>query len=376
MMRIDGSWLHHPGTQALCRALQSGGFQALFVGGCVRNALIGAAVNDIDLATDANPETVTKLAQNDGFKVVPTGIDHGTVTVIANGVPHEVTTFRQDVETNGRHAVVRFSTSVAEDAARRDFTMNALYARADGEIVDPLGGLPDLMARRVRFVGDPVQRITEDYLRILRFFRFFAWYGDQSQGLDAEGLAACAAHSAGLETLSRERVGAELTKLLSAPDPSMAVASMAQSGVLAAALPGAEARALPVLVHLGMADWVPRLAVLGGAAESLRLARSDLAQLNLIRAEVGALRSAQELGYRYGPEVARAVILCRAALLETPPPEGWQAATQQGAEAVFPVAATDLMADFQGKALGDKLRALEQAWIDSGFSLTKPDLLG
>lgn len=375
-MRVAGGWLNTQGTQGLCRVLAEGGYQALFVGGCVRNALIDAPVNDIDIATDALPETVTKLAEMAGYKVVPTGIDHGTVTVIAHGVTHEVTTFRQDVETDGRHAIVRYSTDVAEDAARRDFTMNALYARADGTVVDPLGGLPDLLARHVRFVGDPVQRITEDYLRILRFFRFFAWYGDQTQGVDAEGLAACATHSDGLAALSRERVGMEFRKLLSAPDPSMALAAMAQSGVLAVALPGADARAVPIVVHFGAQSWLVRLAALGGAVETLRLSRSDLAQVKLIRAQVGEMRAPQELGYRYGADIAEAVVLCRAALLESTPPAGWQEDIAKGAAAVFPVDAADLIATYQGKALGDQLRCLEQRWITSGFALSKQALLG
>ncbi|RUS59599.1 CCA tRNA nucleotidyltransferase [Pseudorhodobacter sp. E13] len=375
-MKIGGAWLDHLGTQGLCKALAEGGAMALFVGGCVRNALMGVEVNDIDIATDARPETVTNLAERAGFKVVPTGFDHGTVTVIAKGVAHEVTTLRRDVETDGRHAVVAFSTSVNEDAARRDFTMNALYAQADGTVVDPLGGLPDLLARRVRFVGNAEQRITEDYLRILRFFRFFAWYGDPAQGLDAEGLAACAAHSAGLETLSRERVGAELKKLFSATDPSMAVASMAQTGVLAAALPGADARALPILVHLGGRDWLARLAVIGGDFDSLRLSCADLAQVRLIRAELATMRGAAELAYRFGAAVAEAVILGRSAMLETDPPPNWRTEVQRGIDAVFPVAAADLMPRLQGKALGDALRDAEQRWIDSGFALTKADLLG
>ena len=374
-MRVEGGWLRHPGTQRLCLALNEAGHQALFVGGCVRNALMDVAVNDVDIATDALPETVSILAENAGFKVVPTGIDHGTVTVIAQGVPHEVTTFRQDVETDGRRAVVRFSSDVATDAARRDFTMNALYAQPDGEVVDPLGGLPDLQARRVRFVGDANARIAEDYLRILRFFRFFAWYGDPENGMDAEGLAACAANSAGIETLSRERVGAELCKLLSAPDPSIAVASMAQAGVLAVALPGAESRVLPVLVHFGVKSWIARLAVMGGAVETLRLSRPDLAKFMLIRTEIGNLSGPAELGYRYGFEVSEAVMLGRAAMFEAAPPLNWQAQAQLGSRAQFPVSATDLMPSHQGKALGDKLRALETRWIASNFTLTKADLL-
>ncbi|MDN5786111.1 CCA tRNA nucleotidyltransferase [Pseudorhodobacter sp.] len=375
-MKVDGAWLTQPGTQSLCDALRKANFQALFVGGCVRNALLGEPVNDIDIASDATPEDVTKLAEHAGFRVIPTGIDHGTVTVIAGSHPHEVTTFRRDIETNGRHAVVAYSTDIAEDAARRDFTMNALYARPDGTVVDPLGGLPDLLARRVRFVGNAEDRIREDYLRILRFFRFFAWYGDRTAGIEPEGLAACAAHYAGIETLSRERVGAELRKLLAAPNPSQAVASMAQAGVLSAALAGSDARALPILVHLGEEDWLPRLAVLGGDSDSLRLSRGEMAQLRLIREEVSALRSAAELGYRHGAVLARSIILCRAALLEMPPPSGWENQISQGSRAVFPIAAADLMPDLQGKALGDALRGMERRWIDSGFRLDKAALLG
>lgn len=375
-MKIHGDWLDHPGTQAVCGVLGAAGFQALFVGGCVRNALMDVPVTDIDIATDALPQTVTDIAKTAGFKVVPTGMDHGTVTVIARGVAHEVTTFRQDVSSDGRHATVAFSADVALDAMRRDLTMNALYARADGTVVDPLNGLPDLLARRVRFVGDAGQRITEDYLRILRFFRFHAWYGDPDHGIDAEGLAACSANSAGIVTLSRERVGAELCKLLSAKDPSQAVAAMAQSGVLLAALPGANAKALPLAVHFGLKSWQARLAVLGGAIDSLRLSRSDLALVSVVRDEYGNTRQAGELAYRHGLETAEAVILGRAALFEAAPPKDWQNKAQLGAGAKFPVMAADLMPEFQGPALGAELRRLEDRWIKSGFALNKADLLG
>ena len=249
-MKITGDWISHPGTQALCAALEGAGYRALFVGGCVRNALLGEPVADIDIATDATPEAVSNLAQSAGFKVVPTGVEHGTVTVVAEGRPHEVTTFRRDVETDGRRAVVAFSDRIEEDAERRDFTMNALYADRQGRVIDPLDGLPDLQARRVRFVGDAETRIREDYLRILRFFRFHAAYGDPAGGLDTEGLAACAALAAGLETISKERITAELRKLLAARDPAPSIAAMAQSGILIRILPGADPRALAPLVHL------------------------------------------------------------------------------------------------------------------------------
>lgn len=378
-MKVAGDWLAEEGTQALCAALETAGHRALFVGGCVRNALLGVPVADVDIATDARPETVSVIAEKAGFRVVPTGIDHGTVTVIAKGVPHEVTTFRRDVETDGRRAVVAFSTRIEEDAARRDFTMNALYADRSGAVIDPLGGLPDLRARRVRFVGDAEARITEDYLRILRFFRFHAQYGDPDQGLDAEGLAACAAFSAGIETLSRERIGAEMRKLLAAPDPAPSVAAMAAAGVLAQVLPGADPRMLAPLVHLEGPEpirWLRRLAVLGGedVTEALRLSRAEARDLAALRAALGGAEDPAALGWRLGADGGADAVLARAASLGVPPPDGWQAEVARGAIARFPVSAADL-APLAGAALGRRLKELESQWLAGGLRAGKNDLL-
>lgn len=376
-MRVTGDWLTHPGTQALCAVLESAGYKALFVGGCVRNALLGAPVSDVDISTDATPKTVTNLAENADFKVVPTGIDHGTVTVIAQGRPHEVTTFRRDVETDGRRAVVAFSADVAEDAKRRDFTMNALYADVRGDVIDPLGGLPDLIARRLRFVGDAETRIREDYLRILRFFRFHAWYADPDAGIDAEGLAACAALSAGIETLSAERVGAEMKKLLLAPDPAPAVASMAQAGILAVVLPGADARALAPLVHLedgATPRPVRRLAVLGGEADRLRLSRAEARDLAALREAIGDMAPPAVLGWRLGAELAVDAVLARAAVLETPVPLLWQDDIARGAAAQFPIRAVDLP-QLTGPALGAALKHLQGLWLSADLRLTREELL-
>lgn len=378
-MKIAGDWLVHPGTQALCAALEAAGHRALFVGGCVRNAVLGVPVDDIDIATDARPQVVTQAAEAAGFKVVPTGIDHGTVTVIAQARPHEVTTFRRDVTTDGRHAVVAFSDRLEEDAARRDFTMNALYADARGVVTDPLGGLPDLLARRVRFVGDPVGRIREDYLRILRFFRFQARFGDPAEGFDPEGLAACAAEADGLATLSKERIGAEMRKLLAAADPVPAVATMAVAGILGRVLPGADPRALGPFLHLaegaGAApDTLARLAALGGdnPAEALRLSRAEVRRLDRLRDGATSVLSGGELGYRLGAVDGLLALVLRAALLESP--LSGVEAVSIGAAARFPLRAADLPG-LEGAALGQALRAAEERWIASGFTLTKADLL-
>ncbi len=379
-MKVSGDWLTHAGTQSLCATLDAAGYRALFVGGCVRNALLGEPVADVDLATDATPENVTNIAENAGFKVVPTGFDHGTVTVIAGGKPHEVTTFRRDVETDGRRAVVAFSTHIKEDAARRDFTMNALYADARGMVIDPLNGLPDLQARHVRFVGDAETRIREDYLRILRFFRFHAAYGDPAGGLDPEALGACAVLSAGLETISKERIGAEMRKLLSAPDPAPAVAAMAAAGVLAQILPGADHHALAPLVHLEgdtAPSWLRRLAVLGGEdpAVSLRLSRPEARALAALREAIGTLHTPAALGWKLGAKLGVDAVLTRAATLSAPVPTGWGAEVSQGAGATFPLTASDLMPALQGVALGESLQVLEAKWLASNLTLSREDLL-
>jgi poly(A) polymerase len=381
-MRIAADWIVADHTQAVCQMLIKAGYKSLFVGGCVRNAIIGAPVTDIDIATDARPEVVMELAKDAGLRPVPTGIEHGTVTVIAAGVPHEVTTFRRDVETDGRRAVVAFSTRVEDDARRRDFTMNALYADAAGTVLDPLGGLPDLLARRVRFIEDASARIAEDYLRILRFFRFHAWYGDEAEGLDSQALAAIAAATDGLTQLSRERVGAEIRKLLAAPDPAPSVAAMRACGVLTRILPGADDRALAPLIHLEVEsglqpDWLARLAALSGpeAAARLRLSRSEEARLCTLRDGIGSMRGAGELGFRLGYDDARAVLLLRAAVIGIPIDPSSLRAAEEGAAAVFPVAAADLMPGFTGPALGRELERLKSLWIESGFRLSREDLL-
>jgi poly(A) polymerase len=377
-MKISGDWLIHPGTQALCAALETAGHRALFVGGCVRNALLGVPVADIDIATDATPETVSNIAENAGFKVVPTGIDHGTITVIAGGRPHEVTTFRRDVETDGRRAVVAYSNDIAEDAARRDFTMNALYADRHGTVIDPLGGLPDLQARRVRFVGDAETRIREDYLRILRFFRFHAAYGDPDNGIDPDALAACTALSAGLETISKERIGAEMRKLLAATDPSPALAAMAQSGILALILPGSDPRAVGPLVHLHPdSDWLCRLAALGGddPATHFRLSKTEARDLIALRDAIGGMESPAVLGWRLGRSRGTDAVFLRAAVLDQPIPRGAMDEVKRGSVARFPVTATDLMPSLQGEALGVRLNELQARWLASDLTLSREDLL-
>ena len=236
----DQTWLTSPATRAVIAALEAEGGEGCvrFVGGCVRNSLMGQGVDDIDLATRLKPEASMAALKAAGLKVIPTGIAHGTVTAVSKGAPYEITTLRRDVTTDGRNATVAFTEDWAEDASRRDFRLNALYADPSGTVFDPTGeGVADAREGRIVFVGDPPTRIREDYLRILRFFRFFAWYGRGEP--DAAGLEACAALAEGMSRLSAERVSKELLKLLKAPDPRAAVRAMQASGVLSQVLPDA-----------------------------------------------------------------------------------------------------------------------------------------
>ncbi len=377
-------WLNDPAAKAVTDAVSGAGYRIYFVGGCVRDALLGKSDSDVDMSTDARPERVMEIAEAAGLKAVPTGLDHGTVTILAKGAPFEVTTFRRDVETDGRRAVVAFSDNITDDARRRDFTMNALYADAQGRVSDPLGGLPDLLAGRVVFIQDAVARIREDYLRILRFFRFSAWYGHPEGGQDPEVLAAITDNLDGLESLSGERIGQEMRKLLAAPDPSHVLAVMRQTGVLGTILPGADDRWIGPLVHmeslLGLAPaWICRLACLGGEAEEvaarLRLSKAEAQHLGTLRESVTEGTAIPEIAYRHGQEMATHALVLRAALTEKPPEPSALETISAAAKARMPVRAADLMPDITGPALGKRLAALERHWIDSGFTLTRAALL-
>ena len=383
MTQLSAPWLDDAPSREVTGMLADAGHKAWFVGGCVRNALLGAPVADLDISTDAWPERVMELARGAGLKAVPTGIDHGTVTVIAQDRPYEITTFRRDVETDGRRAVVAFANTLEEDAHRRDFTMNALYAAPDGTLADPLGGLADLAARRVRFIDDAEARIREDYLRILRFFRFHAWYGDPEIGLDLDGLAACAENATGIDTLSKERIGHEMRRLLAAPDPAPAVASMAAAGILWRILPGADSAPLPVLVHVESQEALPpaslrRLAVLGGedVEARLRLSKAEVRELETLRRGLATEVWPGALGYREGEETALDILALRAALTASEIDPNQAELARIGAAATLPIGANDLTDRYEGKALGDALRAAEDRWIASGFTLTREDLLG
>ncbi len=374
---------------------------ARFVGGCVRDALMRRAVSDIDIATQLKPDEVAAAMRAAGVAVHETGIEHGTLTVVADHRPFEVTTLRRDVETDGRRATVAFTENWAEDAARRDFRMNALYADLAGRVFDPTGGgLEDVRLGRVIFVGDPETRIREDYLRILRFFRFSAWFASTEP--DTPALNACSRLAAGVSGLSAERVWAETRKLLAAPDPRAAFSAMCSSGVFAHLYPWSPGTSLvEKLIALDRlqnapADSMLRLLALTGlrraavedAVRGLKLSNAEALRLrNAVRdpSPFEALRTAdpepavlRQILYSAGAE---AVHDCaRLALAEDPASERWKAAAIAALgykRPVLPVTGADLLAAGfpSGRELGLMLRTLEDAWIQSDFEESRNALL-
>ncbi|NOU04208.1 MAG: CCA tRNA nucleotidyltransferase [Novosphingobium sp.] len=368
----DAAWLNRSDLAVLIAAL--GAKNTRYVGGAVRDTLLGIPVKDVDIATPLDPHEVMRRLRAHAIQVVPTGIDHGTVTAVLAQGPVEITTLRHDVSTDGRRATVAFASDWQDDAARRDFTINALYADpATREVFDYFGGLDDLAARTVRFIGDPRQRIREDHLRILRYFRFQARFG--SQPVDLESESSCAELAAMLKGLSRERVGMEMMNLLGLPDPAPTVARMAELGVLAVVLPEADVAALTALVaeearQSVAPDPLRRLAALLPAdvplaeavASRFRLSGAQKKRLALAagRDQQTAPLAARALAYRLGREAALDRLLLAGA--STAPLDGWEIP-------VFPLKGGQIVA--RGVKAGPEvariLQAVEVRWVAGGF---------
>jgi len=366
------SFLHDPALVAVMAALP----EARVVGGAVRDTLAGRAVHEIDLATPRPPAQVIAALQAAGLRAVPTGLDHGTVTALAQGRGFEITTLRRDIETDGRHAVVAFTDDWRADAARRDFTINAMSLTRAGEVFDYFGGIGDLRAGVLRFVGDPATRIAEDVLRVLRYFRFYARYGAGSA--DPAALAGMRAAAPALARLSAERVWNELARLLAAPDPRAAVDLMADLGVLAAVLPeGADPERLSRLVEAGApADSLLRLAALlaGDAAQAasrLRLSSAERDRLVALRSGPVPRPGDDDAALRRLLADEPAALLADRAWLEGGNAPGWAALRERLRllpRPVFPLEGRDVLAlgEPEGPRVGALLRAVRQWWLDGG----------
>lgn len=376
-------WMTREPVRAVFAALGEG--RARFVGGCVRNTLIGMPATDIDLATTLHPKETIAALEKAGLKAVPTGIDHGTVTAVAGGMPVEITTLRKDVATDGRHAVVAFSTDWGDDARRRDFTMNALYADLQGHIYDPVGtGLYDLQNRVIRFVGDPARRIAEDYLRILRFFRFYAWYGTGEP--EEAALRACINAASHIATLSRERVTQETLKLLAAPNAPHSLELMWKNRILPELfhVKYNHSALVQYYTHSGH-DPVAGLVLTSACdAEHSKVLETRMVFSGAVKKEyaqlcaaLSSLKNTSEktikiLIYRNNSDfVKKLYALYCAREGQKPDPEilhiieNWKAPK-------FPVDGDALIKAGQtpGPELGKKLQELEDQWIENGFSLS------
>ncbi len=389
-------WMASPATLAVLDALQSGGSDVRFVGGCVRDAIKGLAIKDIDIATPDRPERVMSLLKSAGIKAIPTGIEHGTITAVTQGEVYEVTTLREDVETDGRRAKVAYTDDWVQDAARRDLTINALSCRPDGSLSDPFGGLEDLRNGRVRFVGNAHERITEDYLRLLRFFRFHAYYG-QSE-LDAEGVAAAKDLAANLSSLSGERVREELLRLMAAQNPIPVLDTMIETGVISVLMPEAQAdtHVLDALMEIETApDALLRLSafLMGGreealhVAERLRFSRTQADKLVSLRTAgrehsnclPGVDSSEKEIRqalYDLGMELTGDLLHLNWALenAEKDPRDKSLLSTalaviEQWEQPAFPLRGRDALAlgAESGPALGDLLEKVEAWWRAADF---------
>lgn len=394
----DHAWLNDPAGVAVMDALLAAAADgARYVGGCVRNALLSAPVSDTDIATVLTPPQTMAALEAAGIRAVPTGFEHGTITAVSGKRGFEVTTLRKDVATDGRRAVVAFSTDWEDDARRRDFRLNAIYADPSGELFDPVGGVEDALAGRIRFIGKPAERIAEDYLRILRFYRFQAWYGRTP--LDPEGHAACIASKAGLGQLSAERVWLELKKLLAAPDPGPVLEAMQEGNVLNEVLPWSIDLKLFLSLHSlptqesRPADPLIRVAALlaGGDAmrvdalcDTMKVSNAERTRLHAAVRRVGvhpgmdrvALRAAL---YEQGRQAVEDQLVLAAAR-----GEGRRDVLSRDLDAVsrwqrpaFPLKAADLLAaGYQrGPSLGRTMKALEARWVESDFILGRADLL-
>ena len=401
-------WFQDAALQRVLKLLNSDGGEARIAGGAVRNALMGHPINDADIATTLLPQAVITRAEAAGIKAVPTGIDHGTVTLVVNGRPFEVTTLRRDAETDGRRATVVFGTDWQEDAERRDLTINGLYADKDGNVIDLVGGLADIETKTVRFIGEAAARIAEDYLRILRFFRFFAWYGGGRP--DAEGLRACVRGRSGLKTLSAERVWSEMKKILAAEDPGRALLWMRQTSILTDIVPESEKwgiDAIPALIEAEQSlGWSPdpllRLvaiippdaARLEGLAERLRLSKAEAGFLQqwasapTIPDEVTDAVFARLL-YRHGVpglvarlklSLASARMQARthdAAMLRAARLSTLLGLAERFEKPKFPLSGADVLKAGlpAGPKVGALLAVLENQWVDMNFSLSRDRLL-
>ena len=378
----ETKWLRNPSAQKLSKLYKSFGYQVLFVGGCVRNTILKMPVTDIDLATDAQPEEIIKIAKENNIRFVPTGLAHGTITLIIDNKNYQITTFRTDFDHDGRYAKVEFTESLLLDASRRDLTINALYCNHVGEVIDPLNGLDDIKKQKIKFIGNPNERIKEDNLRILRFFRFQAIYGNNNLEIDSIALEACHNHKSKLAALSKERITSELRKILSAPNPLEVIIKMNETGVLNELFQNVSIDSLEAYLKTEEKfkiniNWLGRLLSLQVTQEeeSLKLTRCEFKFLKQTKSAIENQIHVLEFSYYNGVENGKIYSILQNFRHNIILSKNLLNQINSLATKKFPITAKDLMPEIRGKKLGEALRSLEDRWIKSNFTLSKKDLL-
>ena len=378
----ETKWLRNPSAQKLSKLYKNFGYQVLFVGGCVRNTILKMPVTDIDLATDAQPEEIIKIAKENNIRFVPTGLAHGTITLIIDNKNYQITTFRTDFDHDGRYAKVEFTESLLLDASRRDLTINALYCNHVGEVIDPLNGLDDIKKQKIKFIGNPNERIKEDNLRILRFFRFQAIYGNKNLEIDSIALEACHNHKSKLAALSKERITSELRKILSAPNPLEVIIKMNETGVLNELFQKVSIDSLEAYLKTEEKfkiniNWLGRLLSLQVTQEeeSLKLTRCEFKFLKQTKSAIENQIHVIEFSYYNGVENGKIYSILQNFRHNIILSKNLLNQINSLATKKFPITAKDLMPEINGKKLGEALRSLEDRWIKSNFTLSKKDLL-
>ena len=378
----ETKWLRNPSAQKLSKLYKNFGYQVLFVGGCVRNTILKMPVTDIDLATDAQPEEIIKIAKENNIRFVPTGLAHGTITLIIDNKNYQITTFRTDFDHDGRYAKVEFTESLLLDASRRDLTINALYCNHVGEVIDPLNGLDDIKKQKIKFIGNPNERIKEDNLRILRFFRFQAIYGNKNLEIDSIALEACHNHKSKLAALSKERITSELRKILSAPNPLEVIIKMNETGVLNELFQKVSIDSLEAYLKTEEKfkiniNWLGRLLSLQVTQEeeSLKLTRCEFKFLKQTKSAIENQIHVLEFSYYNGVENGKIYSILQNFIHNIILSKNLLDQINSLATKKFPITAKDLMPEISGKKLGEALRSLEDRWIKSNFTLSKKELL-
>ena len=383
---FDKVWNSDSTLKTLIHSLESSGGVAYLVGGCVRNTILGRPFTDIDIATDLLPEQVVKISKKEGYKVIQTGLSYGTVTIVNAGRKFEVTTFRSDIKTYGRKASVKFTADIKLDAMRRDFTMNSIYMNISGEIIDPLGSLDDLLEKKIKFIGNPSERIEEDNLRILRFFRFLAEFNKGRSDIDQDTMEALYKYNKEVKSLSRERIWMELKRILSVPEPQHIFSIMIEKGILDEVFPPIEIEGLSKVItaekkYSVSPSHLVRLFSLNKSigkkwAHYVSLTSNEAKILEFIKESLAHYKDLKTVAYKFGRVVAEGWLLNYDDGFSEMIPSKISEIIDNGCNTFFPVSGVDLLEEMEeGPELGRQMEWLEDLWIKSGFTMGKKELL-